>query len=47
MWSVLSSGSNFVLESLETFVDSTGISMLFGDMGWGNVAVICVAFLLL
>ena len=47
MWSVLSSGSNFVLESLETFVDSTGISMLFGDMGWGNVAMICVAFLLL
>ena len=47
MWSVLSSGSDFVLESLETFVESTGIYMLFGDMGWGNVVMICVAFLLL
>ncbi len=46
MWNFLTSGS-FLWESLETFAESTGIAALFTDMGWGNVAMICVAFLLL
>ena len=33
MWSALTSSSNFVLESLKTFVESTGIAGLFANMG--------------
>ena len=47
MWSALTSGSNFVLESLETFVESTGVAGLFANMGWGSLVMICVAFFLL
>ena len=47
MWSALTSSSNFVLESLETFVESTGIAGLLANMGWGSLIMICVAFFLL
>ena len=47
MWSALTSSSNFVLESLETFVESTGIAGLLANMGWGSLVMICVAFFLL
>ena len=47
MWSALTSSSNFVLESLKTFVESTGIAGLFANMGWGSLIMICVAFFLL
>ena len=47
MWSALTSSSNFVLESLKTFVESTGVAGLFANMGWGSLIMICVAFFLL
>ena len=47
MWSVLTSGSNFVLDSLENFAASTGVAGLFANMGWGSLIMICVAFFLL
>ena len=47
MWTALTSGSNFVLESLETFAESTGVAALFTNMGWGNVVMILIAFVLL
>ena len=47
MWSALTSSSNFVLESLETFAESTGVAGLFANMGWGSLVMICVAFFLL
>ena len=47
MWTALTSGSNFVLESLETFSESTGVAALFTNMGWGNVVMILIAFVLL
>ena len=47
MWTALTSSSNFVLESLETFAESTGVAALFANMGWGNVVMIIVAFVLL
>ena len=47
MWTALTSSTNFVLESLETFAESTGVAALFEGMGWGNVAMIAVAFVLL
>ena len=47
MWTALTSGSNFVLESLETFAESTGVVALFTNMGWGNVVMILIAFVLL
>ena len=47
MWTFLTSNSNFVWDSLRDFAGSTGIAALFESMGWGNVAMICVAFFLL
>ena len=47
MWNALTSSSNFVLESLETFAESTGVSGLIANMGWGSLIMICVAFFLL
>ena len=47
MWTLLTSSTNFVLKSLETFGESTGISMLIEKMGWGPLAMILVAFVLL
>ena len=47
MLTFLASDSNFVVDSLLKFVDSTGIAGFFTSMGWGSVAMICVAFLLL
>ena len=47
MWNALTSSSNFVLESLETFAESTGVAGLFANMGWGSLIMICVAFFLL
>ena len=46
MWNALTSSSNFVLESLETFAESTGVAGLFANMGWGSLIMICVAFFL-
>ena len=47
MWSALTSSSNFVLESLKTFVESTGVAGLFANMGWASLIMICVAVFLL
>ena len=47
MWNFLTSNSSFVWDSLRDFAGSTGIAALFDTMGWGNVAMICVAFFLL
>ena len=47
MWNALTSSSNFVLESLETFAEATGVAGLFANMGWGSLIMICVAFFLL
>ena len=47
MWNALTSSSNFVLESLETFAESTGVAGLIANMGWGSLIMICVAFFLL
>ena len=41
MWNALTSSSNFVLESLETFAESTGVSGLIANMGWGSLIMIC------
>ena len=43
----MTSSSNFVLESLETFAESTGVAGLIANMGWGSLIMICVAFFLL
>ena len=37
MWNALTSSSNFVLESLETFAESTGVAGLIANMGWGSL----------
>ena len=47
MWTLLTSSSDFVWDSLQTFVESTGISALVDSMGWGPLAMIVVAFVLL
>ena len=47
MCTLLTSGSDFVWNSLRDFVGSTGIAGFFAEMGWGNVAMILVAFFLL
>ncbi len=47
MFTLLTSDSDFVWNSLREFAGSTGIAGFFGSMGWGSVAMICVAFLLL
>ena len=47
MWNALTSSSNFVLESLETFAESTGVAGLIANMGWGSLIMISVAFFLL
>ena len=47
MWTLLTSSSDFVWDSLQTFVESTGISALVESMGWGPLAMIVVAFVLL
>ena len=47
MCTLLTSGSDFVWNSLRDFAGSTGIAGFFAEMGWGNVAMICVAFFLL
>ena len=39
--------SNFVGESIQKFVESTGVIGFFGAMGWANVVMIGVAFFLL
>ena len=36
-----------MLESLETFAESTGVAGLIANMGWGSLIMICVAFFLL
>ena len=47
MFTLLTSNSNFVWDSLRNFAGSTGIAGFFSQMGWGSVAMICVAFFLL
>ncbi len=52
MFNLLSSETSFVWSSLESFVNKTGIAMMFdtevyGNIGFGNVAMICVACFLL
>ena len=47
MWNALTSSSNFVLESLETFAESTGVAGLIANMVWGSLIMISVAFFLL
>ena len=47
MCTLLTSGSDFVWNSLRDFAGSTGIAGFFAEMGWGNVAMILVAFFLL
>ncbi len=39
--------SNFALESLEKFFSSMGFTAFFSEMGWGNLVMILIAFLLL
>ncbi|MDE6858248.1 MAG: sodium ion-translocating decarboxylase subunit beta, partial [Alistipes sp.] len=48
MWTLLTSNAEFVLGSLETFVESMGFTGFFtAPDGWKSVAMIGVAFLLL
>ncbi len=47
MWTLLTSNSNFVWDSLSDFAQSTGIAGLMSTIGLGNIAMICVAFFLL
>ncbi|WP_303324221.1 sodium ion-translocating decarboxylase subunit beta, partial [uncultured Alistipes sp.] len=47
MFTLLTSDSNFVWNSLRDFAGSTGIAGFFAEMGWGSLAMICVAFFLL
>jgi len=44
---MLTSNADFVWDSLRNFAGSTGIAGFFSEMGWGSVAMICVAFFLL
>ena len=44
---MLTSNADFVWDSLRNFAGSTGIAGFFTEMGWGSVAMICVAFFLL
>ncbi len=46
MLNLLASESNFVLESLANFANSTGIAAIFENMGYGSIAMICVALFL-
>ncbi len=47
MLNFLTSDFDFLWQSLETFVESTGVAGFFTGMGWGSVAMIGVSFLLL
>ena len=47
MWTLLTSNSDFVWNSLRDFAGSTGIAGFFAELGWGSAAMICVAFFLL
>lgn len=47
MWTLLTSGNDFVWNSLRDFAGSTGLAGFFSEMGWGSAAMICVAFFLL
>ena len=47
MLTMLTSNADFVWDSLRDFAGSTGIAGFFSEMGWGSVAMICVAFFLL
>ena len=47
MWTLLTSNSDFVWNSLRDFAGSTGIAGFFADLGWGSAAMILVAFFLL
>ena len=47
MWTLLSSSSDFVGESLIRFGESTGLAGFFSAMGWGNIVMIGIAFFLL
>lgn len=47
MWTLLTSNSHFVWDSLADFAESTGIAGLMSTIGLGNIAMICVAFFLL
>lgn len=47
MWTLLTSSSDFVWNSLRDFAGSTGIAGFFTELGWGSAAMICVAFFLL
>ena len=47
MLTMLTSNADFVWDSLRNFAGSTGIAGFFSEMGWGSVAMICVAFFLL
>ncbi len=47
MVGVLMNESNFVLDSLQKFVDSMGFVKIFFGMEWGNLVMIGIAFLLL
>ena len=47
MLTMLTSNADFVWDSLRNFAGSTGIAGFFTEMGWGSVAMICVAFFLL
>lgn len=47
MFTVLTSGSGFIWESLKTFAESSGIYILIDQMSWGNLLMIGVACLLL
>ena len=44
MWTLLSSSSDFVGESLIRFGESTGLAGFFSAMGWGNIVMIGIAF---
>ena len=43
MLTMLTSNADFVWDSLRNFAGSTGIAGFFSEMGWGSVAMICVA----
>ncbi|MFI3317519.1 MAG: sodium ion-translocating decarboxylase subunit beta [Rikenellaceae bacterium] len=47
MFNLLASESNFVMESLANFANSTGIAAMIEYAGVGNIAMICVAVFLL
>lgn len=47
MWTLLTSNSSFVWDSLVEFAKSTGVAGLMSTIGLGSIAMICVAFFLL